>query len=96
MALDEDVGFKPPFLGQSFGDPDFDEGLPGHAQPVRLEVETGDHPRRKIDVDPLGEVAGAHCLRQVEVGQNVLFAVGENFIQFFRCHKVAFRCLWPV
>ncbi len=36
---------------QSFGDPDLYDRLARHPEPLRLEVECVDHPRREIDVD---------------------------------------------
>ena len=75
------------FIPQTFGDPDFDEGLPSDTQPAGFFVQGMNHPAWKVHIHALGYLIGPLGARKVEKLRNVFPGI-ESPIQFFSFHTI--------
>lgn len=77
-------------LFEPLGDPELDERLPGHAEPVGLPVERLNDPGGEIDVDAARLQAGTAGAIPVDVSAHVL-ALVERLIEVFGFDNRRFR-----
>ena len=75
---------------ESLGNPDLDQGLSGHTKTICLEIQSGNHPRWEIHIDPLGLVPRSNGLGQIEIRKNIFFSFVKNLVQLFSCHNKSF------
>lgn len=73
---------------QSLRNPDFNQRLSWNTKTVRFKIQAGNHPRWKIDINPLGFVPWPNGLGQIEIRKNIFFSFVKNLVQLFSCHNM--------
>jgi len=83
--------FSPLFScsSQPLRNPDFNQRLSWNTKTVCFEIQSGNHPRWKIDINPLGLVSWPNGLGQIQVRQNIFLSFFKNLVQLFSCHNMS-------
>jgi hypothetical protein len=76
-----------------FGDPDFDQGLPGHPQPFGFLIQLANHPGREVNIHPFLFLPGPHGGLDVKMFNDALSGI-EFLVEFFSFHITRSPLFW--